>query len=657
MKLEQAAVASGGVSPAGESHRRRTDIQALRGLAVLLVVFYHAGLGVPAGGYLGVDIFFVISGFLITRRVSEGLIDGSFTFSGFYLGRARRILPAAYVTIGVTALVAAMLLDPFEVEDFIRSTLASIGFVANVALWRDVGYFDTAADLQPLLHMWSLAVEEQYYLFLPLALFLTPPRWWLRAGCVATLASLIACLLVLRRSELAAFYLLPFRAWELGLGSIAALGISRVSGAPIATRWLFWPACLVLLAIPIAPLSARSPDIDSVLVCVAAMIVILRNHPLLSTPVVHGSLARVGDVSYSLYLVHWPVFSFIRNVYVTPVPLEATVAGLLAVALLAVALNRTVEAPFLRISLQRRGLWTAGLAAATAALILVALVPAALDRQPSFASEAVAPNHGLSRVCDSNAEFITTAECRTGDAPQILVWGDSFAMHLVPGIAASTSEPIAQATKSSCGPFLDLAPMRSIAPTAEECIAFNHRVLANLEATPSIETVILSSPFHYYLGGESARFLLRTSGGTFGVVETSNAAAAMAALERTIAAVRALDRDVVIVAPPPTTDLDIARCLERAGSGKILIGSDDCMIDRAEFHAARADVLTFLAAVAQRANVSVISLEDALCRRDRCQTMLDGVPLYRDSGHLTVAGSRLLGPRMNLATRILAEAR
>src|SRR6188768_2722165 len=165
--------------------RFRSDIQALRGIAVLLVIVQHARDGLIDAGYLGVDIFFVVSGFLITGLLSRAIADGSFRFGEFYFRRAKRLLPAAYVSFALTAVGAAFLLDLREWQDFSRQLAGAVTFTANFVLWRQTGYFEGAAALKPLLHVWSLSVEEQFYLLAPAAMVLLPRRFWLGAvACV-----------------------------------------------------------------------------------------------------------------------------------------------------------------------------------------------------------------------------------------------------------------------------------------------------------------------------------------------------------------------------------------------------------------------------------------------------------------------------------------
>ena len=192
----------------------RTDIQVLRGFAVLIVLFYHAKMGFLPAGYLGVDVFFVISGFLITHLVKSGLERGDFSFSEFYFRRAKRLLPAAYVTFFVTALLAPFFLGSIEMSDFRMQMLGAVAFIGNIVLWQQSGYFGGAAEFKPLLHVWSLAIEEQYYFILPAFLFFLPRRFWKPVTAFVLVFSLALCLFLVQKKASATFFLLPTRAWN-----------------------------------------------------------------------------------------------------------------------------------------------------------------------------------------------------------------------------------------------------------------------------------------------------------------------------------------------------------------------------------------------------------------------------------------------------------
>jgi peptidoglycan/LPS O-acetylase OafA/YrhL len=646
--------------------RFRTDIQALRGLAVLLVILQHARAGFIGAGFLGVDIFFVISGFLMTGLLARDIGAGRFNVLAFYFRRAKRLLPAAYVTFVVTAIAAFFLLDALEWRDFTRQLAGAVTFTGNVVLLHQTGYFEGAAALKPLLHVWSLAIEEQYYLLLPATLLLLPRRWWTPGMALVLAASLGLCMAWTASRPDAAFYLLPTRAWELAIGSLAALLAPQDAGRPPAwvSRW-FGPALAAVLVIPVWPLPL--PGVANIaLVCVATALVILRRHDALQDRPLPNALARVGDASYSLYLAHWPVFALLNNAYAGDpdlgIPGPWVLAAATAVALaLGVLLYRHVELPVRRMEFQspRRWLLFAGVLSAA-----LAMVPTTLAASVGFAgatpvdyAELRRDNVGFDSVCDGYRQLEYTQRCSNAPHPAILVWGDSFAMHLVAGIAASSSAGVLQATKSACGPLPGLAQIAGAYTRefAERCISFNQSVLDYLEATPSIRVVVLSSPFYPYF--DPQRRMLHVVDGV-AVEQAPDAALAREVLRETVARVRAMGKGVVIVAPPPSDGFDHTHCLERRARNRSLFGRwANCNVPIGRYHASKRQVLTFLAQVGRQADVAVLYLDPVLCDARECATQMAGRPLYRDEGHLSNEGSVIVGQAMHLGARVLQAAR
>ena len=212
------------------AHHYRPDIDGLRALAVSAVVVFHAFPGKLPGGFLGVDVFFVISGYLISGLILEGIRAGTFTITGFYLRRARRILPALLTMLLGVSLLALLILMPDEMERFAKSVTASALFVPNLALAREAGYFDPATDTNPLLHLWSLGVEEQFYLVWPLALLFAGrvrPKVTIVVIAVIALASLASHVVISSYSPTAGFYLPFTRFWQLLTGALLAAERSR----------------------------------------------------------------------------------------------------------------------------------------------------------------------------------------------------------------------------------------------------------------------------------------------------------------------------------------------------------------------------------------------------------------------------------------------
>lgn len=623
----------------------RLDIQVLRGVAVLLVLLYHAGIAPFKAGYLGVDVFFVISGFLITGMIASAVDQSSFSLREFYARRIRRLLPAAYVTLAVTLAAAPFFLDADLLHKAYRTILGAVTFTANIVLWRQGGYFSSTAELNPLLHFWSLAIEEQYYLFAPLGLMVLGRRWRVPVVALAVIVSLALCLHAAAGRPGTAFYLLPFRAWELGLGSLGAL-LLGTRGALRSPRIVFGAAWAALILIPILPTPFPHPGVDALIVCIATLIIILQAD--------EGALTRrwtrpfsrllkpVGDISYSLYLVHWPLLAFLANAYLEPPPLAARLAALAAALALAVLMYRFVEQPIQtgRIRADRR--FYLVVAGVTATLIGACAVAIAITPR---ASAGQGPNLGLGAACNYTGAFQPRAECMIGPDPQVMVWGDSYAMHLLPGMAeAAGSRGVIQATRSDCGPFLGLGILSKehSRAAAESCMAFNRSVLAYVAVTPTIRTVVLSSPFLFYAWERGPDYRLLTEDGRIVAPGPETAAAD---LRRLIAALRAKGKTVVIVAPPPSTGVDIGRCLVRKAEGKLLLGApSDCSLDRSAYIKNQAPVLDFLDIIEETVPVARISI--VTCGATRCATRMNGTNLYVDGGHLTPQGSRMLAEIM-----------
>jgi len=324
----------------------RDDIQFLRGIAVLFVVIYHSGLDFLPFGYLGVDIFFVISGFLITKLVLERLESNSFSFLDFYYRRARRLLPALYCTLLFTSALSLLFLTQSQIKDYAYQFIGAITFSANMVLPLQTGYFEAAAEGKPLLHIWSLSLEEQYYFLLPLALFLLPKKSRLVVLSLAFIISLSLCYLWMTsvkqdspflwmtsfqkyapllwkfgepsRYEWA-FYLLPTRAWELLVGSICAW--FYIYDKPLYIPiWLKRLCLAVIISFGLINITPSHPDIEALIVVMATSMLLLGKDNWLPKSAIVKSIEKVGDWSYSIYLVHWPLFAFAYLSFVGKVP-------------------------------------------------------------------------------------------------------------------------------------------------------------------------------------------------------------------------------------------------------------------------------------------------------------------------------------------------
>lgn len=650
----------------------RTDIQALRGYAVLVVVLYHVGMGPFEAGFLGVDIFFVVSGFLITTLIAKGIQQGSFSLAIFYARRAKRLLPAAYTVILATAIAAPWFIDQEELAHFAWQVVGAVTFTANLVFWWQTDYFGSGSELKLLLHTWSLSVEEQYYLLLPALLMLLRPSRWLQAVVALLITSLAVGVVGALFKPVVSFYSLPTRAWELLIGSVGALYVLRTPvSADLARRTarrLFVPALVLLLCLPAVRLPGPHPGAAALTACLATLTLILAQHPLANESSVARVLAWWGDRSYSLYLVHWPLFALMHNAWAgakDTIPLSLRIGALLLSLALAWLLHRYVEDPVRRSPLRLTRPVLLGLGASSALLVAVTPAVIALSHTDVDYRALRRVNFGLDRACDYRTPFQEQAACQTSPKPEMIVWGDSFAMHVIPGLAPSAQGGLVQATATGCGPFVGLAPQQRVRPEtgiaydrvwAESCLAFNRSVLDHLRNADSVHTVVLSSLLTAYAGDEAWLHVVERADGT--LAETrSNAAEALLHLRRTAEELRRMGKRVVLVAPPPVATFNVGGCWERQQTGRVTLGVPaGCKIDKAEYMHRRAGVLAFLGG-AEAAGIPVIRFEEALCDALSCLPEIDGTLIYRDSGHFTHSGSALVAKRVDLVQQINERAR
>ncbi len=448
----------------------RPEIDGLRAVAVAPVILFHAGFAPFSGGYVGVDVFFVISGYLITTILLADLSRGAFSIARFYERRARRLLPALFVVLGVSSVWAAAALPPPDAERFFESLLATLLFVSNFYFEENTGYFDPAAEAQPLLHTWSLAVEEQFYLVFPLLLLTLSRRAPGATPIVLAallLASLVAAEIGARRFADTNFYMLPTRLWELLAGALCALALA---GGPPRPHRLFSALGLALIVGSVLLLSpdAPTPSLAIAPAVLGAVLVILFAGPGAETTrlLSHPALVGVGLVSYSAYLWHQPLFAFARLGAVEP-PSDGAM-GALALASLGLAWLtwRFVETPFRRrgpSAPPRRTLALSGLAGAVALgavgaagvatggferFYLARLAPdqAALYQAVKAATTRPErlPDDGACRfhVERLSATALARVEaCAARHGPGVAVIGDSHAMDVYAAYAGATAEP------------------------------------------------------------------------------------------------------------------------------------------------------------------------------------------------------------------------
>lgn len=636
----------------------RREIDGLRAVAVIPVILFHAGFETFSGGFVGVDVFFVISGYLITTIILTEKAQGTFSLVNFYERRARRILPALYLVMLACLPFAWLWLRPGYLNDFSESLLAVSAFVSNIVFWMETGYFAAATETMPLLHTWSLAVEEQFYLLFPpflMLLWVFQKRWIGWAIIAVGLSSLALAQWGSKNYPSATFYLLPTRAWELMVGASISYFVvfdkqqMRLFTGNKAIRELLGLFGFALIAyaifafdetVPFPSVHALVPTLG-----VALVILFATSETTLGRALGARVLAGVGLISYSAYLWHVPLFVFARIRSPTELGKPVYLMLSLAAIVLAYISWRFVERPFRRKGVVSRR--TVFYFAALGSVVFIALGTLGYlangfdSRKPtgkwlfSELEEKVRINYGLSEAC--NEGFTLSPACQTSDEPEILVWGDSYAMHLVQGILSSNpSAKIIQMTKSVCGPFFGVAPtdIKHQISWAKGCLAFTENVHHWLQSNNSVKYVVLSSPFSLYLS-ENSKLLIGEQ-----LIDATHEIVLEEFL-RTLAEIESLGARPVVFSPPPSPSngANIGDCLVKASVQKISL--DVCDFRTQDIAQYRKDAYAFLARVQEK--YPVIWLNDLLCTNGLCYTHLGLIFIYRDKGHFSYEGSAEIG--------------
>jgi peptidoglycan/LPS O-acetylase OafA/YrhL len=609
----------------------RADIDGLRAISVSAVIAFHLKIGLP-GGFTGVDVFFVISGFLIGQIVYSDVAEGSFSLSNFYERRARRILPALLVTIAVSWFIANRQLYAFEMADFSKSAVASILFAANLYFYGASGYFAPAAETIPLLHLWSLGVEEQFYLLFPpiiVVLGRYSPRFMFAALGVMCLASLIAAQALISVHPEAAFYLPISRAFEILLGALVAHPLfprsyNRTACGLSAT---LGTACLLFSLVAFTK-DTPFPGVTAMLPCAGAAMILWSgqsNPTPVSRLLAWRPLVYVGKLSYSLYLIHWPVIVFGKLLRPELSHSLFAIVAIAATFVLSTVSFWLVETPL------RHGLFTKlhCLPKAAAAMLLAGLLPAwTLAKQLAPASADPTITHVLSfnyynprtrflaRECFLDAEQTfkdylidkcIPASINTG----AVLWGDSHAAHLYHGLRTEMQKaaiPFGMLASSGCPPIIDLD-----VEERPNCKNVNKEIL-NLLFRLKPRFVVLSAAWH--MNGDVA-----------------------SRLEATVDQLVQAGIKVTIVGESPAFNNrapNIAAALLQSGKRPLATETET------NIKGMKATDAVLSAHFGASAGVTLLSPFERFCSENGCPLLTrEGVPLYFDHSHLTEAGSAI----------------
>ncbi|MGX9728032.1 MAG: acyltransferase family protein [Candidatus Electronema sp. VV] len=640
----------------------RAEIDGLRAIAVISVVLFHAGFEHFSGGFVGVDIFFVISGYLITTIILSEKEQGIFSLANFYERRARRILPALFFVILISLPFAWLWLIPSDMKDFSQSLVAVSSFSSNILFWRETGYWGATNELKPLLHTWSLAVEEQYYILFPLFLMLMwrfHKRWILSSFIVIAASSLFISEWGAYNKPSANFFLLPTRGWEIAIGACIAfyfLYRKKTIHAILSHRFVDEALCVVGLlmigyAVFVFDESTPFPSFYALMPTVGTGLIILFSSAetlvgrLLSTKLLVG----IGLISYSAYLWHQPLIAFSHHATSTE-PSQLILATMATISFpLAYLSWRFIEKPFRnKGTFGRKEIFTYSVIGSVI-FIVTGLAGIATDgfdgryTQSRFTlnyiEQKLKVNHGLSETCAG--KFTLSPDCRTSDQPEILIWGDSFAMHLAQGITASNPKvKVIQMTKSNCGPFFDVAPVygsKYSVSWAKGCLEFTEKVREWLKKNTSVKYAVLSSPFSGYISKKS-KLMSRN-----GDLSPANILLAAKEFKKTLNELMEMGIRPIIFSPPPANGVNLGRCLAKTDWKGLNLNLCDFGVD--EIINDRIIANQFLNIIKNTS--TVIQLDELTCDTSLCKTHFDSIYIFRDDGHLSCEGSAAIGKKYN----------
>jgi peptidoglycan/LPS O-acetylase OafA/YrhL len=622
----------------GPQTEHRRDIDGLRAVAVLPVVAYHVGIHAVPGGFIGVDIFFVISGFLITQVLIQDIHGDRFSLIRFYERRVRRILPALLAVLLLTFIVCARYSLPSELIDFSKSLIAAAASVSNIYFWRNGGYFAAPALTKPLLHTWSLAVEEQFYIFWPLLLWFGLrlfKRHLLAATIVIIVVSLAVSAVGAFTSPESTFYLVHTRAWELLLGGVLPLGAFARPIGPVWRNALAVAGLAVIIASVLAINSDMPfPGLLALPPCVGAFLIILagRDGKTWAGQVLSWKpITFIGIISYSLYLWHWPLTVFQKNyaLLLTGGSDKAQKLVIIAWSLALAALSwKFVEQPF------RVGSWRPARPTlfryAAVGTSLIILLGAIAWRADGFPARYTAQQLRIASYLDYDAgAMFRDGKCFLADtdhetfAPECLavdpsrsnylLLGDSHAAELWAGLSATyPGINFLQATAADCFPVT-----RHRLGEASHCVHAMDNVVQSFVPTHKVDRVLLAARW-------KADYVPEISA--------------------TLDWFRSRHVAVTLIGPTVEYDSPLPRLLLTADK------THDTGLPDAHWDHSLLQLDKQLAAVAAAHGAAYISMIDLFCPQSACSTTdPQGLPLLNDREHFTLEGSKLIAEKLKAA--------
>lgn len=661
------------IPPQFPSATYRPEIDGLRAIAVLSVVLYHFGLPGLGGGFVGVDVFFVLSGFLIGGILwRDYSATGRLSLARFYTRRVKRLAPAYFTVAAASALVSYLVLLPFEFREFGKSLIAATLYLSNVLFYQSAGYFDIASENKVLLHTWSLSVEEQFYVILPLAIVLLRK---FRRALLALLvfgfaASLIANIVVTPHAQTAAFYLFPFRAWELLAGVLLAIwGETRRANWRVHAGLSWVGIAMIIGAILWIDPTRGFPGWQAIFPVFGTVLILANGRH--NNPVNRALSLRIpvfiGMISYSLYLWHWPVLTlstYWRDGYSGAIE-SAAWLGLAVV--LSVLTWRFIERPMRHMDGPRG--WRILVGLATPTIIMLAIGAAAYIK--NGAPGRFAPNVRIH--IDASADFLQDWSrceiapngpfagieiCPIGPdgPPRVLIWGDSHVRAFKEGLeqaAFETDTPGLLIWHAGCPPLFNIKKRESAATRAQDtkCHTDTAQIRKGVAQLESVERVLLIGRWAYYANGAGVGLDAHNTIELSGPHDENNAANADIFAHATVATVAELlnyFKEVhVLRQAPEIPNYDSRNTARHLAHGRTSNAQNTKFsVSRTALPARTALSETPWRALAKNGVIKWIDPYPMMCSADKCGAIHDtklGIQgWYFDNNHITNAASRVL---------------
>lgn len=663
----------------------RKEIDGLRTIAVIPVILFHAGVELFSGGFVGVDIFFVISGYLITTIILKEKENGNFSLIRFYERRARRIAPALFLVMASSIVCAWFWLSPAHMEDFSQSLVAVPLFVSNILFYSESGYWGVENELKPLLHTWSLAVEEQYYVLFPLFLMLMwrfSKKWLISSFVIIALASFLLADWLSSFNPSAGFFLLSSRAWELAIGAGIAFYFlyyksemhTLLEDKRFDDVLSFLGLGLIAYAIFVFDEQTPFPSVYALIPTIGTALIIIFSSEKTIVGKVLGSKVPVGIglISYSAYLWHQPLFSFSKHLSLT----EPTLLTLLTLALLSLVLAylswRFIEAPFRdKNKYSRKQIFTFTTIGSLFFIVFGSVgyltkgfefrLDDDVAQAVKLATERVSKEQLCEKITADESAKQPYCTLIPSNEKFIFLYGDSHASKLFPvakTLFKKTPYGVLASSKRGCPSILGISRLKGT--SQDPCNEHNKAVYQYLIETPEIEYVVLSARWTELI--EGTRFDNKEGGLEPGVKSKlavanedgfviyhpeTNRELLMNAFSLSINALLQAGKKVILIYPVPEAGWDVPDYIvkysfnhpELAFNAQVASTSYDVFKDRNK------NTYKILSNIPAHPNFYKVMPDELLCNTalsDRCVTQNKGVLLYSDNNHLSNAGAQLV---------------